>query len=183
MPYDTRRNDEDPAARARGAKRPVGVLGVREERLVEASDLDKRLCGDEHRATARAVGAVRRGRLGEPWLPVPAVGAVMTSALPKCRAGVPDHARVVEEDDLRARRTHVLAELERVDQRLDEPRLDDRVVVEEHDVLGAVRERFGDPAFMPPANPRFVSSRTSTTPGCSLATASGLPSHDRSTSS
>ena len=78
---DARRDDQDPQPGAPGAQRPVDVLGVREERLVERADLLERGTGNQHRAAAGPLGLVRRGRAAR------AAGRRTRCAVPGGRAG------------------------------------------------------------------------------------------------
>ena len=55
MTHDARRDDDDREAEGAGAERPVHVLAVREQVLVERADGLDRLAGHQHRTAARNV--------------------------------------------------------------------------------------------------------------------------------
>ena len=104
MADDARGDDEDREAGGSGPERPVDVLRVGEERLVEEADPVERGARDEHRAAAGAAGRVRRGLRG-------AAGARSPCAAPGGRAAGRTGARVPDRpgalvEDLRARGAH-----------------------------------------------------------------------------
>ena len=134
------------------------------------------LRGDEHRTAARALGAVRG--VASASLAARIRGWCRGDRVPagRSRSRVPDRARVVEEHDLRAGGGRVVATLERVDQRLEEARLD-RVSLLRSTRAPRRAERASATRRSCLRQTRdSCPSRTSTTPGCSLATASALPS-------
>ena len=145
------------------AQRPVRVLGVGEQRLVEPADaLGRGARDDQHRAAARAVGRVRRRRLpegaaGRSLVAVPCARAAGRTRRPRTRRV----RRVGGTGSASTRPPTLVGSTRRRRAARGSPARRSASLLSSSTWSAPSASAASMPAFMPPAKPRFSSSRTS----------------------